>query len=329
MGTLSASRTVVTAAERCRANRIGCQRPWLWPAAPKAVLILLLTSLHIASATEVWLGGFDPVMWSILRPGVSYDYYELFSPSAPWPQAAARVNVFQITGSLVGGGTEQNLRQIIAELQRRKIALAMAISPLTTKASCGQGVEGYGPPGEVERLVQRIRHLGGNLRYIAMDGPFTSGHIYDDANACHTPVPALAQEVAATVGVIKRTFPDAQVGDIEGIGHADPPNLTDQILQWTKAYEAAVGAPLAFLRTDILWTGPWHQQLEQLAPGLRSAGIKLSIIYNGDPSDQTDLDWTGHAEQRFAAIEAEPALIPDQAVLQTWMAHPSHMMPET
>ncbi|HEY0422520.1 MAG TPA: hypothetical protein VGC82_04270, partial [Rhodopila sp.] len=34
-------------------------------------------------------------------------------------------------------------------------------------------------------------------------------------------------------------------------------------------------------------------------------------------------------EQRFAEVESDPALIPDHAILQTWMPYPTHMLPET
>jgi hypothetical protein len=294
-----------------------------------SAVLLFLASFRIALSAELWLGGFDPVMLSILRPGVASDYLELFAPNAPWTQAAAHVNVFQITGSLAGRGSETDLRRIFTDLQRRNIALALAVSALTTKGDCGQGIEAYGPPGGIARLAERIRRLGGNLRFIAMDEPLWYGHIFSGASACHTAIPDLVKEVATTVSVIKHVFPEAQVGDIEGIGYVDPPDLVDQIMQFANAYQKAVGEPLAFLRTDILWSGPWRQQLSHLASRLHAAGIRLSIIYNGDLSDQTGVAWTRHAEKRFAEIEADPALIPEQAVVQTWMFQPGHMLPES
>ena len=218
---------------------------------------------------------------------------------------------------------------MIADLQRRNIPLALEISALTNKGDCGQKVEGYGRPGEVVRSVEQIRQLGGDLKYIAMDGPLWSGHAFNGANSCHTPVSAIALDVAANVRAIKQVFPDVQVGDIEPAGRFDPPDWVDQIMQWTKTYQDAVGEPLVFLHLDVVWAGPWRQQLAMLARRLHAAGIKIGVIYNGDPDDQTDLAWTGHAEQRFSTIEADPAITPDQAILQTWMVHPSHILPET
>ena len=298
--------SVLDARQPQAGRRLWFMRSKPWTAVPLLAASLVLAPLRVW-ATEIWLGGFDPVMRSILQ-GSASDYYAMFEPDAPWPRAASHLNVFQITGSLAGGGPEDELRRIFTDLQRRKIALALEIAPLTATRECGQRVEGSRTSGEVARLVQRIRRLGGDLRYVAMDGPLSAGHIYSGANACRTSVPALAQEVAATVNVIRQAFPAAKVGDIERIGFADPPDLINQIVQWTEAYKHAVGEPPAFLRTDMLWSGPWRQQLARLEPRLpTTAGIELSIIYNGDGSDLSGLAWTNHAEQRFADIETDPA----------------------
>ena len=98
-------------------------------------------------------------------------------------------------------------------------------------------------------------------------------------------------------------------------------------MQWTiKCIEDAAGEPLAFLHSDVVWSGAWRLPLALLAPRLQAAGIKRGVIYNGDPDDQSDLAWTSHAEQRFSTIEADRAISPAHAILQTWMPHPSHML---
>jgi hypothetical protein len=266
---------------------------------------------------------------SVLHPGLAWDYFEAFSPDAQWPRAASGVSVFKIAESLARYAPEQQVRRMTEDLQRRHISLALEASALTNKGDCGQKVEGYGRPGDIVRSVERIRQLGGDLKYIAMDGPLWSGHAFNGINACHTQVSAIALDVAANVRAIKQIFPAVQIGDIEPAGRADPPDWVDQIMQWTKAYQDAVGEPLAFLHFDVVWSGPWRQQLTMLAPRLHAAGIKVGVIFDGDADDQSDLAWTGHAEQRFSTIEADRAISPDQAIIQTWMLHPSHILPET
>jgi hypothetical protein len=162
-----------------------------------------------------------------------------------------------------------------------------------------------------------------------MDEPLDFGHYSNLPNACHSSVADIAADVAGKVRAIRRVFPEVQIGDIEVIGHSGWEDDIDTLMQWTKAYQDATGEPLAFLHFDVVWSGRWRQQLALLAPRLHAAGIKIGVIYNGDPDDQSDLAWTSHAEQRFSAIEADRAISPDHAILQTWMPHPSHMLPET
>jgi hypothetical protein len=304
------------------------RRPCRWSLPLFLTGFLLLDPLR-ARGAEVWLAPIDPMVRSVVQPGVASDYFDVFSPDAPWPRSASAVSVFKIATPLALYGPEQQVRRIIEDLQRRHISLALEISALTRKGDCGQKVEGYGPPGEVVRAVERIRQLGGDLKYIAMDEPLWNGHAFNGANSCHTPISAIALDVAANVRAIKRVLPSVQIGDIEQVGRADPPDWVDQIMQWTKAYQDAAGEPLPFLHFDVVWAGPWRQQLTMLAPRIHAAGIKMGVIYNGDPEDQSDLAWTSHAEQRFSTIEADPAITPDQAIIQTWMLHPSHVLPET
>jgi hypothetical protein len=292
-------------------------------------LIVMLLSPHRVVAAEIWLSPFDPMIWSVVQPDLPSDYFALFSQDAAWSRSAARISVLKIAGSLAGSGPYAQLQRMFADLGRRHISLALEIMALTAQRDCGQHIEGYAQAGENAHLAERIRQVGGDLRYVATDEPLWNGHEFSGANACHTAIPAIATDVAATVKALKQVFPAVQVGDIEQIGRITPPDVVDEIMAWTTAYRDALGTPLAFLDFDVVWAGPWRQQLTLLAPRLHAAGIKFGIIYNGDPSDQTDLAWTRHAEQRFAAIEADPAITPDRAILQTWMVHPSHVLPET
>ena len=290
---------------------------------------VLLPSAGGAGGAEIWLCGVDPYTRSIMFPGAPSDYLELFEPIAPWSNAAGNVQVFKISTQLVQYQTDQILGHVFADLKQRHISLALEAGLLTSNDTCGRRVEGYAPPGKISRAVERIHRLGGNLRYVAMDEPLWFGRRFSGVNACHADVAALAREVSRNVSVIRRYFPAVQIGDIEPVGSQNPADWPDQISQWITAYQAAVGEPPAFFHADVSWPGPWRQQLTQLAPRLHAAGIKFGIIYNGSPDDQTDLIWTTHAEEHFSAVETNPELTPDQAVLQTWMPHPSRMLPET
>ena len=216
------------------------------------------------------------------------------------------------------------------DLRRRHIALAFEALMQTFRGKCGEGVEGYTVPGTIGRLALRIKQLGGHVSYVAMDEPLSMGHRYSGPHACHAAITAIARDVASNVTAVRNVFSDVQVGDIEPFGFTDPQaSWLDDLAQWIAAYRATTGENLAFLHLDMDWHQDWRAQLAALAPMLKATGIKFGIIYDGDPGDTNDTIWTRHAEERFAAVEADPALAPDQAILQTWMRYPAHMLPET
>jgi hypothetical protein len=282
-----------------------------------------------AGATEIWLAGVDPVVRKTFDPHTVPDYLDLFQPDAPWHKAAKAVAVFKTSTQFLVNASDQTLSRMFADLKQRHIALGMEALILTATPKCGPGIEGYSSPRTMEQVAARIMRLGGDLRYVAMDEPLDFGHYSQQPNACRSSLTELAADIAGKVQAIRRYFPEVQVGDIEGIGHSGPPDDVDAIMEWASTYEAAVGSKLSFFHLDVLWTGAWQTKMKQLATRLQAAGIKFGIIYNGNPDDQTDLEWTRHAEQRFVEIEADRTLIPHDAVLQTWMPRPTHMLPET
>jgi hypothetical protein len=281
-----------------------------------------------ARGAELWLSGLAPSMLAAMRPEARSDYLALFQAGAPWPHAAGGVRVFKIYSQFASLASDGELQAAFADLRRRHIALALEAGLMTAGENCGH-VEGYGGPTTAGRIAERIRMAGGDIQYIAVDEPLWFGHQYSGASACHTPISELARDVAANAAIYKRVFPAVQVGDIEPFGSAEPAGWVDEIMQWAQAYRDAAGVPLAFFDVDVNWAGPWQSQMPQLATRLRAAGIGFGVIYDGNGDDQTGLAWTHHAEERFVAVESTLAVKPDQAILQTWMAQPDHMLPET
>lgn len=64
---------------------------------------------------------------------------------------------------------------------------------------------------------------------------------------------------------------------------------------------------------------------------MKAEGIPFGVIYDGGGTGREENDqlWTEEAIQRFRAVESNPALVPDHAVLETWARWPQHMLPET
>ena len=283
-----------------------------------------------ATCAEVWLAGVDPYVWHLMEPGVPSDYTDLFKADAPWTMAAKHTQVFKTSTQFIVRGRDEQLRRMFADLRRRGIALAVEGLLQRYGADCGQGIEGYSSRGTAALIARRISQLGGRLAYVAMDEPLWYGHVFLGPHACRASIAAVAANVAQSVAELRRVFPAVQVGDIEPFAtKGQPADWLDEIGKWIAAYRAATHSNLSFFDVDVDWREPWQQQFLALVPRLSEAGVKFGVIYNGDPSDPNNIAWTRHAEERFVAVEADPALIPDHAILQTWMSHPSSMLPET
>jgi len=302
----------------------------------RLVIVLVAAGLWPASSAAqppsqiVWFAPLDPMV----RPWVGYsgsvDYLDLFTPSAAWSTAASHVQVFKIYASLVDYLTDDQLRRMFADLDRRGIALAAEFGPLTPE-NCGFGVEGFDGVNALH-LATRIRETGGTLRYIAMDEPFYFAGIYSGDSACHWPAQKIAANAVAQIGIIRQIFPDAQVGDIEPFptqDELDLPGWAERFRAWFDAWKTAAGKPLAFFHSDLAWGSPaWRHGLDVVARYAAERGIPFGIIYNGLYEDQTDADWVAHAEQHFVDYETHGGAPPDHVIFQSWNARPRHLLPE-
>ena len=294
-----------------------------------AIFVALCSGLSAASsaAPQVWLAGLDPISRNAKFPGSPSDYLDMFQPDAAWHRAAARVQVFELGPRFVIEAPDSTLAQIFTDLERRQIALAIGASWLPGGDTCGRGVEGFTHPGTADSVANRIHRLGGNVQYVVLDEPLYFGHRYDKQNACRWSIPEVAHNIAAGIAAFQRMFPQARICESEPVATPDAGWIED-IMQWTQAFKAATGRPLACFHADVQWSGPWQQQLSQLRSRLHAAGIQLGIIYNGDGTAQSGIEWTGQSEERFRMVENGAGLVPDQALLQSWTRQPDRMLPE-
>jgi hypothetical protein len=276
---------------------------------------------------------FAPIDWIVRKPPggssgfVKYDdYMTLFEPKPP--AVMNRVNVFALYPQLVALASDDELRSIFAGLKREKMPLALEPGLLTATDRCGHGVEGYGGPNSA-RLAERIAKLGGDLAYVAMDEPAWYGHNFGGPNACRAPLADIARDVAGNIVAVRAIFPKVEIGDIEPVGSSPGDGLVHEYGEWADAYQQAVGEPLAFFQADVQWANPWVGPVAKLAADLKAKAIPFGIIYNGDGDDTSDQSWVAHAEAHYLTYEADGRLAPDQAVFQSWVAHPSHLFPDT
>jgi len=109
----------------------------------------------------------------------------LFADKAPWEEAAQHVQVFNLYGGWVAHfpwepaeATDEELKAIISDLNRRGIAIGFEASPLVSTDECGQGIEGFFGPEEGLRIVKRLKQFGATVSYVSLDEPFAFGHIF-------------------------------------------------------------------------------------------------------------------------------------------------------
>jgi hypothetical protein len=254
---------------------------------------------------------------------------DLFRANAPWSRAALIVKVFEVGPEFTMEAPDQMLLQVSSDLKRRGIALAIGAGWLPGSDMCGYHVEGFSHPGTAQSVARRFQGLGIDVAYVVFDEPLYYGHQYDRENGCRWSPDRVARELAASVKIFRQALTSAQFCDAEPIAFELSGGWTSKILQWTKTFQSATGLPLACFQMDVQWKGPWQQQLSELKTGLRGAGIKLGVMYTGDEKARTGLEWVQQSVQRARAVEANPATAPDQALLQSWMRQPDHILPET
>lgn len=267
------------------------------------------------------------------------DYLELFDPNAPWTTAASRVHIFKYYMYAYDNLPDTQLRQIISDLNRRGIAIALETQPLNRRAQCGNSEAfAYDAVAQTLARLRRIRAAGGKVQYIAMDEPLTFGKL-PPPEGCSLSIEEIAQEVAHYVRAVKREFPDVVIGDIEyeGAGIKD-------VKHFLEGYNRITGEYLPFLHWDINWQQPiawwpvdwsqrrflwpeWPERAKDLQDYCSVRGIKFGMIYNGGnaPSDE---EWIRLAIDHMAMYESLGGR-PDHVVFQSWFMHPQYLLPET
>lgn len=307
------------------------------PGFPGRLAALLLTGIaaHVvwlpARAAEpgVWMSTNDPTH------GGASDFWQMFEPNAPWQSAKRRVAVFGIDQNLVSNGPPDKLRQFFASLREDHIALAVGIGMLTWSEQCGKHVEGYVPAGSSTYVANRIKSLGGELAYVAIDEALWFGRWYSGANACHSSIEAIAADVAANFRDYKTVFPNVRLGDVEPFGPppgGDRPGASwvNTTQAWIDALKAATGTQLAFFHEDITdWHRPLSAYLPELARLMATNHISFAPIFIAASGSGPDAAWMKSAEQNIDIIRAIDMPPPDHVVFATWYPYPTKNLPET
>jgi hypothetical protein len=250
---------------------------------------------------------------------------DLFQPASPWAEVAARTNVFKIGPGFAISGDEQQLKAVIDGLRQRKIALALETGLLIASTRCPKKDEAHITIKEVEFMLGRIRLLGGELRYVAIDEPVTYGRRPINGT-CAESLDEIAQELMPSISLVKSAFPQAVIGEIEVVDKT--PQLLHDVEAFVPIFERMTGHRIAFLHTDVDWSPEALQHLVDVGRFAKSNSIPFGVIYDAIGGVTSDIAWTNSAQQHIDQVELGLHVKPDAAIFQTWVPYPTHLLPE-
>lgn len=258
----------------------------------------------------------------------SDDFMDLFEPDARWQNAAGHVHVFKLYGEWVAyKATDAQLRQVVDDMRRRRIALAVEAGPLDPPADCGQGIEGFAGLAEGLKIARRIQDAGGELNLIALDEPYYFAHFYDGPNACHWDAEKVAKEVGEYIEAIRRVFPNVMIGDTEPLTGAAN---AQAYIKWLDVFQKVNGFNLAFIHMDIDWSrSDWANEVVMIEEYGDRLNVPVGIIYTGNAFDKADEAWISAAGERVKKLEVAGNASPDHILFQSWNDKPDHVLPET
>jgi hypothetical protein len=276
---------------------------------------------------EIWFAPLDPFRRPEVGYGGSVDFMQLFEPDAPWANAASYIQVFKLYPQFMRAAADADLAKIFKWLDQHRIALALEAALLHTQANCLR-TEGF-DEGQ-QSMAQRIRRLGGNLRYVMADEPLFFGHSYELAGTCRIPIPTLAQHTAAVARDFQQVFPQVLIVDAEPISNFKIADWIGEIRQFLSGFHEAYGQPFAAMGFEVGWWEPsWRERALAITRELQHIGEPVAVIYNGNPGDNSDAAWLRSAREHYRAYEALVGSPPNKVIFQSWVAHPTHLLPET
>jgi hypothetical protein len=289
------------------------------------LLLLPFTSV----AQEIWFAPPDNLQRGTQPPRYQ-DFPHLFDSSPAW---SVRADVF-VLSPLMGSvaGPEDTLRGINAFLARHHISLAVGIGAAQidnvnpVAAECGVGVEGITRPNRNAIYFERLKRLGIDVQYVAMDEPLTYGHYYSRRNACRYSIQDTARRVAASIAEIKQFYPDVKVVDYEAPNITSPEQWNADFSGWLSAYRRTTGMPLYAVVFDIDWRLSW---LDWISPSTAIAhrnSVRAGIFLDGAGGSDAD------AAKAYikSALSVDEAKLPlDLVVVANWTPHPSRNLPES
>jgi len=233
---------------------------------------------------------------------------------------------------------DESLTELLGKFRKMNLPLQLEVGAVKPWGKTGAETFAKQKP-----MWERFLRCGALIDSIALDEPFIccAFFITEDLQGV-APLEYAATETAEFIALVRKDYPDWQIGSIEGF----PSLNAEQLIQWIDLLEVKLEAKkvrgLDFFRIDTDWMhfvhdtkkGSWRD-MKQIEDHCRRKGIPFSVIYwaanypamlKKDLAD--DLTWyvgvlqMGYA---YAAVGGKP----DQIVVQSWVEGPNSFLPET
>jgi hypothetical protein len=301
---------------------------------PALMVVALLFGNQSVNAADndfnVWLSGVDPVVLHDRdKNAADNDFMELFKSGSSWARASARVQVFKVSTQFLHRSSDEQLATVVQYLRSHHIALALEAEIMVTSVRCGNGIPGFTTTNVIQKAVDRVRSVGGQIDYVAFDEPMAFGRAHRRPGQCGFSIEQLVQNIEPNIRTIKTAFPNVVFGDIEPVTDATlTPGYLDSMLEFARVFHEQTGEKLAFLQADIIWQNRWQPQLLEWRTRLRAAGMKFGVIVDGDPADRSDSEWAALAISRYRLVMSNPQTLPDEVVFQSWQKLPNRFLPD-
>ncbi|MFA6562222.1 MAG: hypothetical protein WCV00_09985 [Verrucomicrobiia bacterium] len=294
----------------------------------RVVTLCVTVTVVLAQGTKE-----KPEVW-MMPPGQENGraFRELFEQPEAWKETRSLIHVLGCSDlNTKRHFTDDELKAWFAKMNEWGLKFAMEVGAIKPWGLTGEKTFTAEKP-----LWDRVERLGGKIYAIAMDEPLLCcrHHI-------KKPDDYAVQETANYIALVRKHFPQVQIGDIETYPSI---SVADHIW-WIEALQkklAEMGVRgLDFYRLDVNWAnfivqnhGCWGE-VKKLEQYCRSKKLPFSLIYwaSGQPlldrmklaDESTWYISIMHQGYSYAMVQGAP----DQLVIESWIQAPSRCVPET
>lgn len=270
-------------------------------------------------------------LWITPHPYPSLDFKKLFTEPDKWRDARSSVSVLKVydqyfnpqDNTINHRMDDGELRHALTELRDWGVSLALESGAVKTWGRTADVTY-----GATKIALERVRSLGGQVKFIAMDEPLFYG-TQKPPEGCGYDMEKTLDETIAFIRRIKTFDPDIIVGDIEPW----PRHEKDELKRWIIRFREKAGHELPFFHLDVDYNAvkAWNktiQDIRELQSFCRSRGIRFGvIIWCNTPPVNSDRDFYVGSFNWAAIVHTIGPI--DDVIIQSWLPFPKYNLPDS